>query len=400
MTGAAQRDEGARCRAQGTRRWVEVDLVDSRSRRVHSEVVRVAVLGPLEVDGGVVALGPRDRAALEVLVLRHGAPVRTETIADVLWGDQPPPSAAKVVQGCVVRLRKALGPTAIRTTEGGYLLRLHHDEIDAVLFEGLVTRARGLLADGQPDRARHQVDQALGLWRGDPYVEVAEWDAARMETDRLTQLRRDGEEVRVGALLALGLHEEAVPELSTMVREEPTREHRWALLALAQYRSGRQAESLATLQRARDHLVTSLGLDPGPELGDLEGAVLRQDPALDVAPADEDAGDRCPYPGLIAFEAEDREAFFGRDTDVAACLRRMEEVGIVAVVGPSGCGKSSVLRAGVAAAQRADGQAVTVITPWARTRARRSRRYAWVEATCSWSTSSRSSSPPPRRRRG
>ena len=74
------------------------------------------MLGPLEVDGGVIALGPRDRAALEVLVLRHGVPVRAETVADALWGEHPPPSSAKVVQGCVVRLRKALGPTTISTT--------------------------------------------------------------------------------------------------------------------------------------------------------------------------------------------------------------------------------------------------------------------------------------------
>jgi len=323
------------------------------------------VLGPLEVDGGVIALGPRDRAALEVLVLRHGVPVRAETVADALWGEHPPPSSAKVVQGCVVRLRKALGPTTISTTEGGYVLRLHHHEVDCLLFEDLVNRSRRLLADGQPDRARHLVEQALGLWRGDPFVDVAEWGAARAESVRLTEVRRDAQDVWAGSLLALGHHEEAVPELSVLVREEPTREHRWALLALAQYRSGRQGESLATLSRARGHLVDTLGLDPGPELGDLEGAVLRHDPALEAVPAVDATADRCPYPGLVPFETEDREVFFGRSPDVAASLRRLDEVGVLAIVGPSGCGKSSVLRAGVAASLLADGCAVTVITPGA-----------------------------------
>ena len=326
--------------------------------------MRVSVLGPVQVDGGGLPLGPRDRVALALLVLRRGTPVRSDLIADVLWGDGPPPSAAKVVQGCIVRLRKALGPNAILTTEAGYRLDLHRDEIDIAVFEGLVARARHLLRSGQPDRVRFLAARALSLWRGEPYAEVADRPEVASEVERVAELRRDAEELGCEAALALGLHEETVPELLRLVREEPDREHRWVLLALAQYRCDRQTEALQTLRRARAHLVADLGVDPGPELSDLLAAVLRHDPSLDPAPSDHrDDVEECPYPGLAAFEPEDCEVFFGRDSDVAACLRRLEDKGVVVLVGPSGCGKSSVLRAGIAATFLSDGRRVEVLSP-------------------------------------
>ena len=326
--------------------------------------MRVSVLGPLQVDGGGLPLGRRDRVTLAALTLRRGTPVRADVIADILWDEQPPPSAAKVVQGCIVRIRKALGAEAIVTTETGYRLCLHHDEVDVAVFEDLVTRSRQLLATGQPDRARFLSSRARSLWRGDPYPEAAHWTEAAAEIDRLNELRRDVEDLDCEAALALGQHHDVVAELTRLVGEEPDREHRWAMLALAQYRSGRQTDALDTLKRARAHLVASLGVEPGPELSTLVGAVLRQDASLDPAPTmtrpDEEI---CPYPGLAPFEPEDSETFFGRDADVAACLRRLDTAGVVALVGPSGSGKSSVLRAGVAAALLADGRRVEVFTP-------------------------------------
>lgn len=337
--------------------------VDTHPLRPHPERMRVTVLGPVHVSGET-PLGPRDRVVLAVLALRRGSAVRSDLIADALWGDEPPPSAPKVVQGCIVRLRKCLGANAITTTEAGYVLRLHHDEVDAAVFEDLVGRARHLLGTGQPDRVRFLTARALSLWQGQPYAEVAEWREAAAEIDRLTELRRDAEEMGCDAALELGLHTESVPELARLVREEPDREHRWAMLALAQYRSGRQTEALDTLRRARSHLVTDLGVDPGPELAALLAAVLRHDSSLDPAdrpPARDE--ENCPYPGLAPFEPEDIQAFFGRDADVAACLRRLDLTGVLALVGPSGSGKSSVLRAGVAAALLADGRRVEVMTP-------------------------------------
>jgi WD40 repeat protein/class 3 adenylate cyclase len=60
----------------------------------------------------------------------------------------------------------------------------------------------------------------------------------------------------------------------------------------------------------------------------------------------------CPYRGLLAFEPEDRDYFFGREEVVQELLGRLAPGRLVTVVGASGSGKSSVLRAGVIAATR------------------------------------------------
>ena len=144
------------------------------------------------------------------------------------------------------------------------------------------------------------------------------------------------------------------------------RERRWALLALAQYQAGRQGDALRTLHQARSVLVRELGVEPGPDLVTLEQAILRQDPSLVAAAALPEPTATCPYLGLVPYDVEDTDGFFGRDTEVEAGLSRLTAVGVLAVVGPSGSGKSSLVRAGVAAALLRDGRRVVVITPGAR----------------------------------
>jgi len=325
--------------------------------------MRVGVLGPVEVDGGSVALGPRDRVTLAVLAVRPGQHVTADALAEALWGDDLPPSSSKVVQGCVSRLRKVLGATAIETTPGGYRLRLDRDDLDLALFEHHLGRARQLLATGEPDRVLYLVDQALALWRGDPFGDLSEWEPGRTEAERLAELHREAEELRVEAALQSGRHDEVLPDLRRLVVEQPTRERRWGLLALAQYQAGRQAEALQTLARARAVLLNELGLDPGPGLAALEESILRQDSSLAAQAAFTPASTTCPYLGLLAYDLEDAAAFFGREQDTEAALRRLDQTGVLAVVGPSGSGKSSLVRAGVAAALERDGRDVSVLTP-------------------------------------
>jgi WD40 repeat protein/DNA-binding SARP family transcriptional activator len=328
-------------------------------------VVGIAVLGPLSVDNDGVALGPRDRVVLAALALQPGEAVSAERLADALWGERPPPSWPKVIQGCVVRLRKSLGAGAIATTRQGYQLDLPGDEVDAQRFVRLVGRGRELLALGEPERAAHVVGEALALWRGPALAELEDWGPGRLEAERLEELRRDAEELRVDAVLRAGRHRELLVETQAMVAAAPLRERRWALLALAQYQTGRQGEALRTLHRARTVLATELGLDPGPDLVALEAAILRQDPSLVAEAALPEPSATCPYLGLVPYDVGDADAFFGRDADVAACLGRLAATGVLAVVGPSGSGKSSLVRAGVAAALERDGRRVVVVAPGA-----------------------------------
>lgn len=322
----------------------------------------ITVLGPVAVGDEGAALSPRDRVVLSVLVARRGREVPAGAIAEALWGEDPPPSWHKVVQGCVARLRRRLGPDAIETGAGGYRLAVPAEDVDAGQFERLVHRARELLLLEHVDEAAYAAQEALALWRGTPLADLADWPPGRGEAERLDELRLKAEELRLDALLLSGRHAEALPEARLRVQEEPLREHRWGLLARAQYQDGRQAEALATLRRARDILAEELGLDVGPELANLEQAVLQQDPALAV-PAAGAAAAGCPWPGLASYDVDDADTFFGRDRELAECLDRLNRSGFLAVVGPSGSGKSSLVRAGLAARLRQEGRDVRVITP-------------------------------------
>jgi WD40 repeat protein/DNA-binding SARP family transcriptional activator len=327
--------------------------------------VAIAVLGPVVVEGDAAILGPRDRVVLAALALHPGETVSAERLADALWGDGPPATWPKVIYGCVGRLRKVLGAAAIETARQGYRLVLPVEDVDAQRFERLVGRGRELLTLGEPDRAAHVIGEALALWRGRALVELEGWSPGRIEAARLEELRLDAQEVLVEAALRAGRYREVLAEVQARVGEAPLRERRWALLALAQYQAGRQGEALRTLHRARTVLASELGVDPGPDLVALEAAILRQDPSLVAEAALPEPSATCPYLGLVAYDVGDAEGFFGRDADVAACLRRLATTGVLAVVGPSGSGKSSLVRAGVAAALGRDGRRVVVITPGA-----------------------------------
>ena len=327
--------------------------------------MRIALLGPLVIDGGGGKIGPRDRVVLAALAVRPGEVYSADRLADALWGDRPPATSKKVVQGCVARLRKALGPGTIETLPQGYRLQVSSDQLDTLLFEHLAVRGRELLTVGEAERASYTLGQALDLWRGEALVDLNGWEPGRVEAGRLEELRLDSEETRLDAALQAGHHLDVLAQAHDQVAAAPLRERRWGLLALAQYQAGRQAEALRTLRRVRTVLANELGLDPGPDLVALEQAILQQDPSLLTEPAPPEPSAVCPYQGLMPYDIDDSDTFFGRDADLAACLERLSSVGVLAVVGPSGSGKSSLIRAGVAATYRRDGHRTVVVTPGA-----------------------------------
>lgn len=321
------------------------------------------MLGPLELDETSSQLGTRDRVVLTALAMSPGELLTPEQLADAVWGEEPPTSWSKNVQGCVSRLRKRLGPDAIETSAHGYRLRVPADTVDSVEFARSARRARELLTLKEYEHARYVATRALELWRGRPLADLELWEAGATEARRLCELHSELEELAVEAALAAGHHREVLAQASAMVDAAPLREGRWILLARAQYQSGDQHEALRTLRKLRVVLQRELGLDPSPELVALEQAILRQDPVLTVEPAADADEAVSPYPGLTPYGEEDAESFFGREDDVATCLERLVTVPLLAVVGPSGSGKSSLLRAGLAPVLRRDGARVTVISP-------------------------------------
>jgi WD40 repeat protein/DNA-binding SARP family transcriptional activator len=302
--------------------------------------------------------------ALAALAVRRGQVLTPDQLADALWRENPPPSWPKQVQICIARLRKVLGPSAIETVAPtGYRLSLSDDDLDIDRFEQLVERGRMLAASDEPDRATSTFARALSLWRGSPFGDLDAWPPGRSEAARLDELHRSAEEEMSDARLASGEHREVAARAETLVADEPLRERRWAILALAQYRCGRQADALRSLEQARRTLVEQLGIDPGAELVALEAAILRQDVALDAAPEPPAVSDACPYKGLAPYDVGDTENFFGRDAEVATCLERLRSTSLLVVAGPSGCGKSSLLRAGLVPALARRERPAVVIVP-------------------------------------
>jgi peptide/nickel transport system substrate-binding protein len=217
---------------------------------------------------------------LAVLLLHHDEVVSVDTLIDELWGERPPPTAAKNVQVYVSHLRRALGDGVLATRSPGYVLRLEAGQVDAERFRELVDEARGQ----EPARAAEGVRGALTLWRGPPLADFSYDSFAQEEIRRLEELHLSALEERIESELALGRHKDVLPELEALARANPLRERLQRQLVLALYRCGRQAEALEAYRAARRRLVEELGLEPGPELRQLERAILVHDPAL-AAPA-------------------------------------------------------------------------------------------------------------------
>ena len=258
-------------------------------------MLTVHVLGPVEVhrDGVAVDLGgPQQRAVIAHLAIDVGRVVSVERLIDRLWGDQPPRTPLGTLQSYVSRLRRAVepareagaAPQVLVSEAPGYVLRLAPEAIDVHRFTAIVNEARSAAAAGYASQALEHFDAALALWRGPAFAGVGPDEEVRPIVVRFEEERAQAIEDRFETLLALGRHAEAVPALQLAVDEHPLRERLWALLALALYRSSRQADALRALSTARASLLDELGLDPGPELRALENRILAQDPGLLATP--------------------------------------------------------------------------------------------------------------------
>ena len=229
------------------------------------------ILGSLEVtDGsGSVEIRPgNDRAVLVLLLLHANEVVSSYRLIEDLWSGSAPASAPKILQACVSRLRRAIGADRIETHAPGYRLRVEPDELDVTRFERLIAAGKG--------------HEALELWRGTPLVELEGRWFANLFARRLEELHLTAVEVRIDEDLAAGAGARLVPELEQIVADNPYRERPHGQLMRALYAASRQAEALAVYREIRERLSTELGLEPGPELREVEAAVLRQDPSLPV----------------------------------------------------------------------------------------------------------------------
>ncbi|MDI1462929.1 BTAD domain-containing putative transcriptional regulator [Catellatospora sp. KI3] len=315
--------------------------------------VRINVLGAMTatVDGAETPLGgPRQRAVLASLVLARPRAVSAARIVEDVWDGEATPSPT-TLHAYVAELRRVLEPgraaraaARVLVTEGtGYALRLPPDAVDADLFARLTAEGAELLRRGDAESAHRTLTGALALWRGPAFADLDDHDFVAAAVRRLERLRDTATLDLLAAGLALGRHGELVPELTALTEQQPLAERAWHLLALALYRGGRQADALAAIRQAAD-LLGELGLDTGAALRDLEVAILRQDPALDLPTTESEVPTHnlpCVLTDLV-----------GRRDELGTLTDQLERARLVTVTGTGGIGKTRL--ALHAAAQRAD----------------------------------------------
>jgi predicted ATPase/DNA-binding SARP family transcriptional activator len=308
--------------------------------------MQLRVLGPLEVVGDdditIPFRGAQLRRALATLSLHAPSPTPVDELRDVLWPDGAP--SPNALQALISKLRKAIAPMTIDGTGSAYSLVLGSAEIDAHRFEQLITAGREAAAAGGHDDAIDLLGRALAMWRDRPFDDIADLSIGQAPAARLNAMRESAIATRLEAMLGGGHIDAAAAELESLVVAEPLVERWWALLMIALYRQDRQADALRAYQQARTVLADELGLEPGPELRDLEAKILQHDASLgpssrntysrpvqrhDTAPA------AAQLPRRLA-------SFVGRDEHIDTLSHLLERERLVTILGPGGAGKTSI----------------------------------------------------------
>lgn len=322
------------------------------------------MLGPLEVVDGncaLLALTPRQRSVLGMLLLRANRVVSTDQLIEAVWGALPPRGAKVALQMGISRLRRALQPDAAQpplvvTRAGGYMLKVAPGALDLHQFEELAAAGRQALAGGTIGDAGRWLRQGLGLWRGPVLAGVDVGMLQHTVVARLEEARLAALEDRIEADLLLSWHRQLIGELRELVAEYPLRERLCGQLMLALYRGGRQAEALAAFGQMRSTLVEELGLEPGAELQRRQRQILAGDPALDASPLSDNAAAVSPViPASHAWPVPrqlpvDTATFTGREPELARLDRLLGvadtatagRIVISAIDGSGGIGKSAL----------------------------------------------------------
>ena len=308
--------------------------------------------------GAPIDLGPRmQQLVLLDLVLRANSVVATESLIDHLWGDDPPRSARTTLRAYVSNLRRMLPDDlglTLATRRGGYSAVVDDGAIDVVRFERFVAEAQ---QTDEPAARLDLIDRALALASGPVLPELAREELAVDTVHRVEGLVLAARSTRAACLTELGRPADAVVELESLVRTNPIDERLRALLMTALYRAGRQTDALRAYEDARTTLVEELGIDPSPELRDLERRILEHDPSLEAARSDvrTDAPTPVPDPAPAPRAPTDEPAsanlpfvseIVGRDGDLSRVASRLADAAgghgqVLIVEGPAGIGKST-----------------------------------------------------------
>jgi predicted ATPase/DNA-binding SARP family transcriptional activator len=304
-------------------------------------VLLVSVLGPIEVrrGGGSVPIpGGKTSELLVRLALEAGVPVRTDLLIEDLWAGAAVGTQRNTLQSKVAKLRRALGdPSLIVSGDGAYTLAIEPSAVDALVVVVHAATAARLLESGEPRAAVDLCASALTMFHGHVMAAAGEGDWVGPHRARLEEARSKLVETQLAGRLQLG-DADVVGDAEAAVAGYPFQEGLWALLITALYRAGRQADALATYQRVRERLADELGLEPGPQLRQLEQQILVHAGSLGGPPRPPGSSGDPPFGNLPSLTAE----LVGRDADQAALCALLSQERLVEVVGPGGVGKTAI----------------------------------------------------------
>jgi predicted ATPase/DNA-binding SARP family transcriptional activator len=307
--------------------------------------VRFRDLGTLvvEVDGVERPTGGKKPATiLSLLLISANRRVSADAIMDAVWEGAVTDRSAATLESHVWRLRRLLepnratreAPSVLINDSGGYRLLVDPADVDSLRFEQLSGEARDLLAAGQAARSLRRSDDALALWRGRPHEPNSDAPWALAAVSRLEEMQSNVRGRRIETLISLGEYEGALSDLEPLIAELPYREGLWSQRMLALHHLGRTEDALQAFRRAREAL-DELGLEPGPELQDLQRRILQQDPGLAAAPQPV----RSSAPAAVHLPIRGT-ALIGRADDVAQLGALIGEYRMVTLTGTGGCGKT------------------------------------------------------------
>jgi DNA-binding SARP family transcriptional activator len=326
--------------------------------------VRLCLVGGFDVMRGAVRidlneLGSRKgRTLLKLLAVERGHLVQTDRIIDVLWPDQPPAQASENVATLISRLRKALGPSALGGSRGGYRLgEPPFVVVDVDDGADLVTEAERRLAAAQPALAGAAATSALDLLAAGRILEdepYAAW-SEQAEAGRAALVRR-ARQVAAQASLACEDPASAIAFAEAAIIDDPLDEAAYRLLIAGHSAAGEPARAVASYTQLRDFLDRELGVEPAPATRDLYVAILRED-TLEVAEPAHRLTRRGSQKTAVASDLSGREAevalLSSAWTSAAA-----GDPGLVVLVGEAGIGKTRLAAEAVAIAEATGGVVV------------------------------------------
>ncbi|MGH1491310.1 MAG: BTAD domain-containing putative transcriptional regulator [Acidimicrobiales bacterium] len=310
-----------------------------------------SVLGPLQIrHGDQVVDIPRhkERQLIAALLLDANTTVSTDLLVDRLWNEDAPAKPLTSLRACVSNVRKALvGPDDIQplvTDRGGYMLQVSPEALDSLRFEELVSNARQARAADRAAEAATMLDEAIQLVRGEPLADMAYDEFAQREVIRLAELIASAQELRAQVAVELGEAAAWLPRIGELIDAHPLREQLQATRMIALYQLGRQADALRCYSEHRRAMIDELGIEPSPELQDLEAKILAQDDSLlaalppnDSEPVGQGPADVGPAPSHTAL------SIVGRETELAILSElATKPPGQAFIIGEAGSGKSTV----------------------------------------------------------